>query len=240
MRAALLALLLALPAAAQAVECGAAVSAGKRFTVCRVDVMHEHLQLLLRDDSGRTFKRFDSLNQWLGARGQKLAFAMNAGMYHADFSPVGLFVSQGREMVPLNLADGRGNFFLKPNGVFYVSAEGAGIVESSAYPRLGQPVMLATQSGPLLVSHGSIHSSLIPESASRLIRNGVGVAAPGTAIFAISEEPVNFHEFAVLFRDVLGCADALYLDGNISSLYANDLKRDDAKYDLGPIIGIFD
>ena len=31
-------------------------------------------------------------------------FAMNAGMYHEDFSPVGLFVEGGRELAPLNQA----------------------------------------------------------------------------------------------------------------------------------------
>jgi len=57
-------------------------------------------------------------------------------------------------------------------------------------------------------------------------------------VFAISEEPVNLYEFAVLFRDVLRCPDALYLDGVISSLYAPGLKRSDRKAELGPMIGV--
>ncbi len=240
MKAALLAVLLALCGAASAVECGPAVSAGKQFTVCRVDVLHEHLQLLLRDDAGKRFGHFDAIGAQAAARGQKLAFAMNAGMYHPDFSPVGLFVSAGKELAALTTGEGRGNFFLKPNGVFFVAAEGAGIAEASAYSRLAKPVVLATQSGPMLLNRGSIHPAFIPASTSRLIRNGVGVAAPETAIFAISDEPVNFYEFAVLFRDVLGCPDALYLDGNISSLYSGSLKRDDAKSELGPVIGVFE
>jgi uncharacterized protein YigE (DUF2233 family) len=241
MSAALRALLLAvwgISGTVQAVQCGAAVSAGKQYTVCRVDIAHEHLQLFLRDDGGQPFKRFDPLEALLEAHGRKLTFAMNAGMYHPDFSPVGLFASAGSELAALNTDPGRGNFFLKPNGVFYLTAAGAGIVESSTYPKLSGPVILATQSGPLLVSRGAIHPAFVPASTSRLIRNGVGVPAPDTAIFAISDEPVNFHEFAVLFRDVLGCPDALYLDGNISSLYSPELRRDDAKWDLGPIIGV--
>ena len=33
---------------------------------------------------------------------------------------------------------------------------------------------------------------------------------------------MTFYEFATLFRDVLGCDDALYLDGGLSAVYAPD------------------
>ena len=45
------------------------------------------------------------------AQGERLQFAMNAGMFHPDFAPVGLLVINGREVSPLNLAEGEGNFF---------------------------------------------------------------------------------------------------------------------------------
>ena len=57
-------------------------------------------------------------------------------------------------------------------------------------------------------------------------------------VFAISSEPVNFHEFASLFRDSLGCANALFLDGTISSLYTGDPAQRVIRFPLGPIIGI--
>ena len=40
----------------------------------------------------------------------------------------------------------------------------------------------------------------------------------------ISEDAVTFREFALYFRDVLGCSEALYLDGAISSLFAPQLE----------------
>ncbi|MCE9520526.1 MAG: phosphodiester glycosidase family protein [Verrucomicrobia bacterium] len=221
-----------------AVEYSEAQIAGKRITVCRVNVSKEPLQLYLRDDKGQTFKRFDRLSRSLDSQGKKLSFAMNAGMYHGDFSPVGLFISDGKQLVPLNLANAEGNFFLKPNGVFLISDQGARIVESSEYPNLRERVQLATQSGPLLLRAGKLHPAFNPDSKSRLYRNGVGVPSPDIALFAISEAPVNFHEFAVFFRDVLRCPDALFLDGTISSLHSTKLKRSDFKMDLGPIIGI--
>ena len=229
--------LAASPGIASAVDFSTVEVTGKRVTVCRVDVRKEHLQVFHRDEEGQPFRRFDRLISWLESRDQRLLFAMNAGMYHRDFSAVGLFVSEGKQGAPLNTARGRGNFFLKPNGVFAITKKGACVVESSAYPKL-KNVLLATQSGPLLVLNGKIHRAFEVDSESRLIRNGVGVPSPGIALFAISEEPVNFYEFAVLFRDVLRCPNALFLDGNVSSLYSVKLKRNTLRSELGPMIGV--
>jgi uncharacterized protein YigE (DUF2233 family) len=211
---------------------------GKRVTICRIDVRKERLQLFHCDETGKPLRSFDRLAAWLEPRGQKLIFAMNAGMYHRDFSAVGLSVAGGKELTPLNTGDGEGNFFLKPNGVFFVSEAGARIVETSEFPRLRERALLATQSGPLLVRGGKIHPAFNGNSENRLIRNGVGVLSADLAVFAISEAPVNFHEFATMFRDTLKCPDALFLDGVISSLYAPKLRRNDSVKNLGPIVGV--
>jgi len=213
---------------------------GKRITVCRVDLRKESLQLFLRDDAGQPIKRFDRLKALVQARGQTLLFAMNAGMYHGNFSPVGLFVSGGQQISPLNTAKGDGNFFLKPNGVFLVTDTGARVIESSEYSQIHQQIILATQSGPLLVQHGRIHPSFSANSQSRLTRNGVGVTPSGIVIFAISEDPVTLFEFATFFRDTLHCPNALFLDGTISSLYSDKLHRSDFHMDLGPMIAVTD
>ena len=223
---------------AVAVEFSEAQIAGKRVTVCRVNVRKEGLQLFLRDESKQPFKRFERLSTWLETRGKILAFAMNAGMYHGDFSPVGLFVADGTQLFPLNTAIGEGNFFSQTKRRFSRHREGSKIVESSEYPNLREHVLLATQSGPLLVRAGKIHPVFKQNSKSRLYRNGVGVPSPDTALFAISDAPVNFHEFTTFFRDTLRCPDALFLDGTISSLHSTKLNRSDFKMDLEPIIGI--
>ncbi|MEP6668214.1 MAG: phosphodiester glycosidase family protein [Chthoniobacter sp.] len=223
---------------ASAVDFSTVEFAGKTFTVCRVNVRKEHLELYHRDDTGQPFKRFDRLTAWLLPQGKKLVFAMNAGMYHADFSAVGLFVAGGQQLVPLNTASGEGNFFLKPNGVFVLTASGARVIEASEYPNLHERVVLATQSGPLLVHNGRLHPAFREGSESRLVRNGVGVPLPDAAIFVMSDVPVNFYEFATFFRDRLHCPDALFLDGTISSVYSTELKRNDFRMDLGPIIGV--
>ena len=93
-----------------------------------------------------------------------------------------------------------------------------GVAETEAYLRARPSVDLATQSGPMLVIDGEIHPKFSPGSSFKR-RNGVGVPDDHTAVFAISESAVNFHSFARLFRDELNCANALFFDGTISSLY---------------------
>ncbi|WP_028104601.1 phosphodiester glycosidase family protein [Pseudoduganella violaceinigra] len=217
--------------------CGALRAGESGYTVVTVDPSRERLQLFLRDEEGHPYKRLERVAAALGKRGQRLAFAMNAGMYHADFSPVGLFLADGVETSPLNLAPGKGNFFMRPNGVFLVTDAGALVVESSAYPALAGKARIATQSGPMLLSHGMINPLFDPDSRSLHRRNGV-CALHGKAIFVISERPVNFHGFARYLRDTLQCRDALYLDGSVSSLYSAALGRNDYRADLGPIIGV--
>lgn len=227
-------LLLSLLLSTLALTCQAADA---RFTVVTVDPAKENLQLFLNDEAGVPFKGFARLAESLGGRGKRLELAFNAGMYHADFTPVGLLVQDGRQLAPLNLAEGKGNFFLKPNGVFVLDKNGPQVVEAGAYAAALKDVRLATQSGPMLVSEGKIHPAFNPDSISRFVRNGVGVA-DGKVVFVISNVPVTFYELAEYFRDTLHCRNALYFDGAVSSMYSRELGRRDAGAPLGPIIAV--
>lgn len=214
--------------------CASALPA-PRYSVTTIDTRREALQLFLNDEQGQPFHDFTRLDGWLHKRGKRLLFAVNAGMYHADFSPVGLLVIDGKELAPLNLDDAFGNFFMKPNGVFLVDASGPHVVESSEYPARASGVRIATQSGPLLLRRGRIHPAFQPDSRSRHVRNAVGIIG-NKAVFVISEEPVTFYQFATYLRDELGCRDALYLDGSISSVYDARSGRHTVRAQLGPIL----
>jgi uncharacterized protein YigE (DUF2233 family) len=225
---------------ALAVECTSNVLNSGTVTVCRVDLLHEQLQLFWRDDTGQPYRRFSALRDALAKDGKTLVFAMNGGMYQPDLSPVGLFVSNERELVPLNRHTGPGNFSQQPNGVFLVDGQGARVLTTDEYGQEKPKPFLATQSGPMLVHQGELTTSPVmnPNSQSRRIRNGVCAPSPNTVVFVISESPVTFHEFAVYFRESLGCREALYLDGSISSLYAPHLSQADNWSNMGPIIGV--
>ncbi len=243
LRLALLTLMLVAPirsgamAAQPAALCRDLVFEGGRYTACTVDLRRHDLDLYLDAPDGAPYGSLSRLIK--SPAGAGLVMAMNAGMYHPDYAPVGLYVQGGRQRTPASTADGPGNFHLKPNGIFYVARRRAGILETEAYIRRGIKPDLATQSGPMLIVDGRIHPQISADGPSRKIRNGVGVRDPQTVVFAISDEPVSFGAFARLFRDELGCRDALFLDGSISVLYAPELGRDDvAPKPLGPIIGV--
>jgi uncharacterized protein YigE (DUF2233 family) len=232
-------LLAALPVrVAWAADCARSGSDQAAFVVCRVNVRAEKLRLFHLGPGNKPFRSFAALRAELQRSGETLAFAMNAGMFHADFRPVGLLVSDGTERAPINRGEGHGNFFLQPNGVFMVDEQGARVLATYEYRNYAP--RLATQSGPMLVHRGLIPQSFPfrKDSNSRLVRNGVCAPEPGVAVFVISEARVNFFEFARFFRDGLQCGEALYLDGSISSIYAPALERADDHASLGPMFAV--
>lgn len=238
-RAAMLLLMwAALPA--QAAECEKVTYADNDFSICTVDLTTETLQLFLYDESGDPFGHFGNINKSLLEDGKRLEFAMNAGMYHDNRAPVGHYVENGKELQRVISNDGPGNFGLLPNGVLCLREDRADVFETLAFVEAAPECQSATQSGPMLVIDGALHPRFLKDGTSRYIRNGVGTSADGqTAVFAISDNPVNFHTFGSLFRDYLTLPNALYFDGNVSRLRAPQLGRNDAGFsDLGPIIGV--
>jgi uncharacterized protein YigE (DUF2233 family) len=210
------------------------------YTVCEIDLRRYRVGLFWLGPDGRPYGTLYAFRRAMAAAGYPPVVSMNAGMYHEDLSPVGLFVSGGRQLNPANEGDGDGNFFMKPNGVFYADGDRAGILETEAYLRQPPAAGIATQSGPLLVMDGALHPLFSDDGPSRKIRNGIGVRDDHTVVFAISRDGVSFGSFARLFRDALGCRNALYLDGSISALSAPDGLSVGWGIRVGPILAVFD
>lgn len=199
---------------------------GAVFHLYRLDrARFSELELVWLGKNNKPLGDFTALQKHTEEAGRQIVFAMNAGIYERGPKPLGLTMIGGKEIVPLNLHKGFGNFYLKPNGVFYMDDKmGAGVMESAEFSQSGIKPRLATQSGPLLLGHGLIHPSFIVGSANKRLRNGVGVRSKdGQVIFVISDRDdrqrgrVSFHQFASFFLH-LGCKDALYLDGDISDM----------------------
>ncbi|WP_062072648.1 phosphodiester glycosidase family protein [Demequina sediminicola] len=165
-----------------------------------------------------------------------IAVATNGGIFTPELVPGGLLVADGVEMVPLNLSEGAGNFHLMPNAVFAVYEDGhAAVVNSVDYN--GEGVMQATQSGPALILDGDVHPAFNEGSSNLAVRSGVGVSPEGDTVYlAISWSFTNLWDFATLFRDELGVEDALYLDGDISTLWIESM--DEPGPVAGPYAGI--
>ena len=218
------------------------------YSACQIDTAvlqtpDYSLQLFWQQtDDSQPLLTFDKLLTTLSPT-RKLAFAMNAGMYNERYAPIGYTVIEGKEIRALNVKEGGGNFHLLPNGVIWWDKSGkVQITESKALEsqlKDGQAKpWYASQSGPMLVIDNEIHPQFNPASKSAKFRNGVGVCSDGSLQFVNSDMPVTFYQFASLFKDNLGCPNALFLDGGIASaLYAPSISRHDKK-EMGVMIGV--
>ena len=212
----------------------------RRWQIVEADPARCRLKLLLSADGNSPLRDFPRFIETQKAAGYRTVWMMNAGMFQDNGMPVGLCVADGKEVTPLNTAEGKGNFFLKPNGVFALTGSGAVIRETGEWQAaVPAEIRLATQSGPLLVRSGAIHPAIREDSTNRYLRNGAGVRADGRVVFAISTEQVTFYEMATLFRDALHCPDALYLDGAISAMYAPAAGVHADARSLGPVLGVW-
>jgi len=170
----------------------------------------EKVKMYWKDKSGKPYGNFKAIKE-------DFTVATNGGMYMPGGIPCGLFIQNGKELRPINKANGRGDFCIMPNGIFYVTNDGiSGICKTDNFK--SKNVASATQSGPMLVIDGIVSSSINPKSQSRYIRNGVGILKNGETVFAISAIKVTMYEFAEYFKSI-GCKNALYLDGGVSMLY---------------------
>jgi len=234
----LAAAVLALTPGLAAADCSDVTFDGIAFTLCEVTA-GDDLRLFLNGEDGAALGSFARIETALEARGEALVFAMNAGMYHPDRRPVGLYIEDGAELRGIVTNEGPGNFGMLPNGVFCIREDSFAVLESRAFAEAPPPCRHATQSGPMLVIDGALHPRFLPDSDSALLRNGVGVSADGQrAVFAISNRPVTFHQFGRLFRDHLEIPQALYFDGNVSRLYVPGMRRSDWGRTMGPVVGL--
>ena len=238
----LLALSFAVPSAfAEPSPCRVILHEKINYTICEVDLRRQVVRLFWKRADGEPYGYLTSLPHALGEDAARLLFATNAGMFRPDYRPAGLYVENGRELVRANTNPGLGNFHMKPNGIFYVAGETAGIVETGAFLKHRPRADFATQSGPMLVINGRLHPRFSRAGGSRKYRNGVGIRHPSILAFAIADGAVSFGEFARLFRDKLECNNALFLDGgSVPSLYSPTLRRPGNLLPLGPMIAVFD
>ncbi|WP_396996979.1 MULTISPECIES: phosphodiester glycosidase family protein [Ochrobactrum] len=230
---------------AQADTCDEQVFQDTKFIICTVKAK-ENLRLFWKGAEGEPYRNFSKIADAVAAQGKTLSFAFNAGMYQTDFSPMGLYVEDGQELVaadtkaPQRASGPVPNFYKKPNGIFYFDKDSAGIVSTERFLKRRPQARFATQSGPMLVIENKLNPILIKDSTDRTRRSGVGVCDDESIRFAISEDAVNFYDFASLFRDGLKCPNALFLDGGGGAgIYNPAMGRNDISWHggYGPIVG---
>lgn len=205
------------------------------LTHCVADPAKHRIAMANAPKGGQPFGSFSAYAATVDAA--SIAFAMNGGMYGDDLKAVGYYVENGERLGELDRGAGDGNFYMKPNGVFFGnSGSGWRVLGSNTFfNTVGDRPQFGTQSGPLLLIDGKLHPEIQDNGPSKAIRNGVGVDGAGKAHFVISDAPVSFGQLARYFRDEVKVANALYLDGAVSSLWDPATGRQD-KGRVGPII----
>ncbi|KAF2508479.1 hypothetical protein EYY60_15225 [Flavobacterium zhairuonense] len=216
---------------------GAEKYSDDKFLTYKVDVKKQNLKLFWKDENGKRFGSIQNLKSWATKKNLELDFAMNAGMYKADNSPQGLYIENRKEIISLDTIKATGNFYLKPNGVFYITIKKtAKICTTETFSNNGQ-ISFATQSGPMLVIDGKIHPDFKEGSKNMNIRNGVGILPDGNVVFVLSKSEVNFYDFASYFKS-LGCKNALYLDGFVSRAYLPSQNWNQTDGDFGALFAV--
>lgn len=208
-----------------------------RFITWTTNPKENKIALYWKNTEGKHLRSLGNLARWLDQQDKKLVFAMNAGMYTTTRDPLGLFIDQQKTITALNKKQGRGNFYLKPNGVFYITnGNTAHVIKTDAFPGTTN-LKYATQSGPMLVIDGKLHSAFIKGSKNLEIRNGVGILPDGRILLAMSKQKINFYDFATYFLEQ-GCQNALYLDGHVSRTYCPSKNWVQKDGNFGVMIGI--
>ena len=209
----------------------------ERFVSYIVNPKKQNLQFFWKNEKGVHFKNAENLISWLKIKNKKLLFSTNGGMYKKDNSPQGLFIENKIVKSEIDTANGNGNFYLKPNGVFYLTTDkNPMICKTEDFVNNGK-IKYATQSGPMLVIDGEIHAAFKKNSTNLNIRNGVGILPNNQIVFAISKKEINFYDFAEYFKK-LGCKNALYLDGFVSRTYLPEKNWKQIDGNFGVIIGV--
>lgn len=208
-----------------------------------VDLDSELIDLHWKETDTTQYKRLGRVKTALDSNHQSISLITNAGMYHPNLAPQGLYIEDGKELVPIDSSKGPEdrflNFYLHPNGVFFQDSTGVRITTSEQYIQSADSsVEFATQSGPMLLIDGEIHPGFNPESKHRKLRSGVGIMDSSRVVFAISDGPITFYDFATLFQERFGCKNALYLDGVISRMYMPELEMLDEGGGFGGMISV--
>ncbi len=214
-----------------------AASADPVIQAYRVDPKTERIRMYWKGADGVPYQ---SISAFLKAKDYPngvIGMVMNGGIYDPLSRPLGLYIENSRRLVPLNLADGDGNFFMKPNGVFFLRKGVAAIADARDF-KDHPDITDAVQSGPLMIKNGVIHPRFRVGSDSRKVRNAVGVTAQGDVVFFLSSDPVNFYDFARFAQKRHAIVDLLYLDGTISQMYTKTGAVPALEYPLTTMIAV--
>ncbi len=206
------------------------------FIIYKPDLEKSEIKMYWKSDDGNAYK--DIKNFISKSSGKKLLFVTNGGIYTENYTPEGLYIENYKLISELNLKNEAGNFYMKPNGVFYIE-DGKPKISDSEEFQYNKNISYAVQSGPLLIKNGEINKEFSDNSKSFKIRSAVGLDDQNKVFFYMSRKEMSFYEFSKYAKDNLRCRQLLFLDGTISKMYfSEDRNIPTQKYPFVTIISI--
>lgn len=218
-------------------SCKEKIQHEENFVIYQADPQKQNIRMYWKDHKNEMIRSLGNLEHYTASQNEKLIFAMNGGMFEPDNSPKGLYIENFKILHPIDTSTGNGNFYLPPNGIFYITRNNKPEITETKKFIPSPDIKYATQSGPMLLINRKINPAFQQHSKNLNIRNGVGILENGEVIFAMSKKEVNFYDFAALFKE-MGCQDALYLDGFVSRTYLPEKKWIQKDGDFGVMIGV--
>ena len=206
------------------------------FLIYYPDLEKSIIKMYWKSDDGTPYKSMKEFISKLSDR--KILFATNGEIYSKNYTPEGLYIENHKIISDLNLNNGEGNFYMRPNGVFYIENNKPMITDSNDFV-YNKNISYAVQSGPLLIKNGEINKSFGENSNSLKVRSAVGIDKENKIFFYMSKKDISFYNFSKYALDELGCEQLLFLDGTISKMYfSGDRNISEQKYPFVTIISI--
>jgi len=226
---------------------------GARLNICDViynifivNPKKDNINIHLFNRNNENYFTLDAVKSYLLSQKQEPLMITNAGMYTPKFEPEGLYIEDGGQNyfaldTLKNISNA--NFYLYPNGVFYLDSNNTpNILTTDNFRKANfgkrSELKLATQSGPMLVVDGELHPKFTKGSVNKKIRSGVGILGQYYVIFAVTINESNFYDFGIFFKDMARCKNALFLDGAISDMYIQNIDTLVSSIKYGPIISV--
>ena len=198
----------------------------------------QNIKMYWKDKDGKAYSKIE--NFILKQNNKQIKFVTNGGIYTDQYTPEGLYIENYKVISELNLKSGDGNFYLEPNGVFYIEG-GIAKIKSSKDFIYNEKIEYAVQSGPILIKEGQINKKFKKDSKSKKIRSAVGLNKDNKVFFLLSKREMTFYDFSEYALKNLGCIDLLFLDGTISKMYFSKEKSiDHQEYPFVTIITVED
>ena len=95
---------------------------GIRYFVWKAEAAK--VRVIWKDENGKQLRELPEVKHYLETKGEKPLMLMNGGIFEPGGVPSGVMIQNGQPLLPVNRRDGKGNFFLKPNGVFLIGDKG--------------------------------------------------------------------------------------------------------------------